>query len=160
MSIAGFEGDVYPRSIVEHDGVTYFLGFSRAGEKQLGVIGPASGFVGTSNDRGVLRGPCSAENAAALRGRLPWLNPTSLGRRTSFGFGDRLGSATPGHIQALRATGGDDRIAPIFAQQSVRENTRTGRTPQQVLDDAQRAVDAAHWDLPWGADADHLKTLE
>ncbi len=73
----------------------------------------------------------------------------------SFGFGDRLGLATPGHIAALRGT----KFAPIFAQQSVRENTRTGRTPQQVVDDAKRAVDAAKWDAPWGADADHLKTV-
>jgi hypothetical protein len=28
------------------------------------------------------------------------------------------------------------------------------------VDDAKRAVDAAGWDSPWGADADHLKTLE
>jgi hypothetical protein len=32
--------------------------------------------------------------------------------------------------------------------------------PQQVMDDAQRAVDTAPWDLPWGADADHLKTVD
>jgi hypothetical protein len=82
------------------------------------------------------------------------LTPLSLS--PSFGFGDRLGLATPGHIAALRGT----NFAPIFAQQSVRENARTGRTPQQVIDDAKRAVDAMHWDLPWGADADHLKTLE
>ncbi|RME37175.1 MAG: hypothetical protein D6793_04615, partial [Thermoflexia bacterium] len=49
-------------------------------------------------------------------------------------------------------------ILPVFAQQSVRENARTGRTPQQVLDDARRAVESAGWDRPWGADADHLKT--
>lgn len=84
------------------------------------------------------------------------LTPFSL--LPSFGFGDRLGLATPGHIAALRATGG--KFAPIFAQQSVRENTRTGRTPQQVLDDAKRAVEFAKWESPWGADADHLKTLE
>jgi hypothetical protein len=82
------------------------------------------------------------------------LTPLSLS--PSFGFGDRLGLATPGHIAALRGT----NFAPIFAQQSVRENARTGRTPQQVIDDAKRAVDAVRWDLPWGADADHLKTLE
>lgn len=76
----------------------------------------------------------------------------------SFGFGDRLGLATPAHIQALRAC--RSRLLPIFAQQSVRENARTGRTPQQVLDDARRAVEAAGWDQPWGADADHLKTLD
>jgi hypothetical protein len=81
---------------------------------------------------------------------------TTLSLTPSFGFGDRLGLATPGHIAALRGT----KFAPIFAQQSVRENTRTGRTPQQVVDDAKRAVDAAKWDAPWGADADHLKTLD
>lgn len=84
------------------------------------------------------------------------LTPLSL--HPSFGFGDRLGLATPGHIAAVRAAGG--KFAPVFAQQSVRENTRTGRTPQQVMDDAKRAVDAAGWDSPWGADADHLKTVD
>src|SRR5512143_2606445 len=77
-----------------------------------------------------------------------------LGLSPSFGFGDRLGLATPGHIAAVRGT----LFAPIFVQQSVRENARTGRTPQQVMDDARRAVEAAHWDAPAGADADHLKT--
>jgi hypothetical protein len=81
---------------------------------------------------------------------------TPLGLSPSFGFGDRLGLATPGHIAAVRGT----KFAPIFAQQSVRENARTGRTPQQVMDDARHALDAAKWDVPWGADADHLKTLE
>ena len=79
-----------------------------------------------------------------------------LGLSPSFGFGDRLGLATPGHIASVKGT----KFAPIFAQQSVRENTRTGRTPQQVMDDAKRAVDAAKWDSAWGADADHLKTVD
>lgn len=49
-------------------------------------------------------------------------------------MGDRLGWATPGHIRAVRDVGG--KIAPIFAQQSIREMNRTGRTAQQVIDDA------------------------
>lgn len=81
---------------------------------------------------------------------------TSLGLSPSFGFGDRLGLATSGHIAAVKGT----KFAPIFAQQSIRENARTGRTPQQVMDDARRAVEAAGWDAPWGADADHLKTVD
>lgn len=83
------------------------------------------------------------------------LSPLSL--TPSFGFGDRLGLATPGHIAAVRAARG--KFAPIFAQQSVRENARTGRTPQQVMDDAKRAVESAKWDFHWGADADHLKSV-
>ena len=79
-----------------------------------------------------------------------------LGLTPSFGFGDRLGLATPGHIAAVTGT----KLAPIFAQQSVRENARTGRTPQQVIDDARRAVEAAGWTGAWGADADHLKTVD
>ena len=79
-----------------------------------------------------------------------------LGLSPSFGFGDRIGLATPGHIAAVKGT----KFAPVFAQQSVRENARTGRTLQRVLDDAKRAVEAAQWDAPWGADADHLKTVD
>ena len=37
--------------------------------------------------------------------------PQTLGLRRSFGFGDRLGLATPGHIDAVRGTS----FAPIFA---------------------------------------------
>jgi hypothetical protein len=81
---------------------------------------------------------------------------SALSLSPSFGFGDRLGLATPGHIAAVHGT----KFAPVFAQQSVRENARTGRTPQQVMDDARRAVDAVGWEGHWGADADHLKTLE
>lgn len=124
-------------------------------ERQLLIVGDTNGFEGETQDEGLL---CSlnAANAAALRQRLNWLNPQALGLKTSAGFGDRLGLATPGHIASVRGTG----VAPIFAQQSVRENARTGRTPQQVLDDAMWDVLAYEWREPWGADADHMKTLE
>ena len=55
------------------------------------------------------------------------LKPAPLGLQPSFGFGDRLGTATPGHLEALRQEGGP--IRGIFAQQSIREMTRTRRTP-------------------------------
>lgn len=84
--------------------------------------------------------------------------PTTLGTAPSFGFGDRLGSASPGHLTALREHGGS--IAGVFAQQSIREMTRTDRSPEDVMRDAVRALDAAGYDQPWGADADHLKTPE
>jgi hypothetical protein len=48
-------------------------------------------------------------------------------------------------------------IAAIFPQQSIREMTRTGRTPQQVMDDAIGGARAAGWLGEMGADADHLK---
>lgn len=84
------------------------------------------------------------------------LTPIPLGLRKSFGFGDRLGLATPGHLAAVRGTG----FAPIFAQQSIREMTRTQRTPEEVMRAAQTALGAAGYAEAWGADADHLKTPE
>jgi hypothetical protein len=98
----------------------------------------------------------SARNAVALRESFAWLGPRTLGVGTSAGLGDRLGLATPGHVRAVRATGGD--LAPIFAQQSIREMERTGRTPRQVMDDATWGVFAEGWRDGFGADADHLKT--
>lgn len=83
---------------------------------------------------------------------------TTLGLQPSFGFGDRIGLATPGHVAALRRAGGG--ILPIFAQQSIREMTRTNRTPVQVMDDALDAAARAGYNGPMGADADHLKTKE
>ena len=83
-----------------------------------------------------------------------------LGCGPSMGFGDRIGLSTPGHIRALRESGLAGKVAPVFAQQSVRENARTGRTPAEVMADARRAVEAAGWSLAWGADADHLKTAQ
>lgn len=84
--------------------------------------------------------------------------PTTLGLQASFGFGDRIGLATEGHIESMRQCG--EGIAPIFAQQSIREMTRTGRSPRKVMEDALDAVTKARWKNPFGADADHLKTPE
>ena len=70
------------------------------------------------------------------------MNPcVPLGLSPSFGFGDRLGLATPGHVAALKHAGGG--ILPIFAQQSIREMTRTRRSPEQVMGDAVRDAQSA-----------------
>jgi hypothetical protein len=82
--------------------------------------------------------------------------PVPLGLQPSFGFGDRLGLATPGHVEAMRRAG--QGIAPIYPQQSIREMTRTNRSPETVMADAVNAAVAAGWTEPFGADADHLKT--
>jgi len=96
--------------------------------------------------------PLTSKNAMILREQLAWLYPSLIGLKTSVGMGDRLGLATPGHIRALRAVGGS--IAPIFAQQSIRENRRTGRNPQQVLDDVTWGMFQEGWRGGAGADAD------
>ncbi len=82
----------------------------------------------------------------------------TLGLAPSFGFGDRIGLATPGHVEAMKRCG--NGIEPIFPQQSIREMKRTKRTAQQVMDDALNGARSAGWEGRIGADADHLKTPE
>ena len=81
---------------------------------------------------------------------------TTLGHQPSFGFGDRIGLATPGHIEAMKRAGAG--MAPIFAQQSIREMTRTSRTPGDVVNAAVCGMEQCGWQSPSGADADHLKS--
>ena len=157
MNTDGWGGlQVYASSVTEYAGTTYALARDAEGRRVLCVRGDATGFEGEP------RGSClvatlSATNAAEMRCRLPWLTPVPLGLATSAGTGDRLGLATPGHIHAVRAVGG---IQPILAQQSMRENARTGRTPQEVVDDACWGILQVGWRDPWGADADHLKSTD
>lgn len=84
------------------------------------------------------------------------MNAVPLGLQASFGYGDRFGLGTPGHVAAQKEAGGD--IAPIFPQQSIREMTRTQRTATTVMGDAVNGIKAGGWTGKFGADADHLKT--
>ena len=164
---------VYPPSITALRGMIFFLG--RQGRtKWLGLLYSSASpdavrFSG--EERGIeldqpltLRlCPTNHANAVALRRTLPFTAPRVLGIRKSIGCGDRLGLATPGHIRALRGTlrqvpSGQAGIAPIFAQQSIREMARTERTPDRVMDDATWGVFQEGWRGGLGADADHLKT--
>jgi hypothetical protein len=153
--------EVVPASRVEASGAEWALVrdgrlIVAAGAASSRVLPDLEGETTGGKDGPVLVGPRSRKNAAALRRHLSWLQPVPLGTRTSAGLGDRLGLATPGHVRAVRAVGGG--IAPVFPQQSIREMTRTGRTPIEVMDDATWGQFAEGWRGPTGADADHLKT--
>lgn len=106
-----------------------------------------------------LTGPLSPANAAAVRATLDHLRPRPIGSAgRSVGTGDRLGLATPGHVRAFQTHGAG--VTPVFAQQSIREMDRLGRSAQEVLDDATFGCVEAGWTGTVGADTDHIKTLE
>ena len=126
--------DVYPRSITGAGGGVLFLG-NRSGRKYVGALSPGSASVGGVDwpaqridfqNRGLVLKTARADSGSAawLRKTLPYLAPRPFGTRLAAGTGDRLGLATPGHVRSVRKT----NMAPIFAQQSVRENERTGRS--------------------------------
>ena len=153
------------RSITAHEGIDYAV--SRQGvERKLVILAGKDdarvkdyeGSQSNVNNKILVMADLSAHNAAVIRAQLSWLNPRLTGLATSAGLGDRLGLATPGHVRAVRDCAG--RILPIFAQQSIREMARTGRTPQQVMDDALWGMLEENWQEGFGADADHLKTID
>ena len=166
-----FGAEIAAASFVEASPAAFALARPAAADAQLLVVAPTNDrlldtFGGQrgefgSGGRTLLRGPLTHANARALRAAWPGLQPQPLGLQTSAGCGDRLGLATPGHVRALRAVSarpGARPVAPIFAQQSIREMTRTHRTPEDVLADATWGAFAEGWAGPVGADADHLKT--
>ncbi|HID09420.1 TPA: hypothetical protein EYP13_04270, partial [Candidatus Micrarchaeota archaeon] len=100
--------------------------------------------------------PLTPENATALMKLFSELKPRRLPQGPSFGFGDRIGLATPGHVRALRGA----RAFPVLAQQSVRENSRTGRSFAEVLADAVFGAFQEGYTDGFAADADHLKSID
>ena len=155
--------DLYPHSLLISNGVEFGLVKTLVGRvlavlapRDFGILDTFEGERSEYEDQNLLIGPLSPYNATALRTQITWLRPQLLGLSTSVGMGDRLGIATPGHIRSMRVTQG--KIAPIFAQQSIREMSRTDRSPQQVMDDATWGIFEEGWQHGIGADADHLKT--
>lgn len=96
-------------------------------------------------------------NRMILNKEFLYTAPTAFGREaTTFGFGDRLGLAAPGQLAALKGT----KVRPVLAQQSLRELSLTGRSYEDVIDAAAWAVFKTGYKDGYGADGDHLKTLE
>ena len=149
-------GCIYPQSIAFSDGTGVCIRRDCL-EKTLVAFGYVRGFDGeslASSPINILVCPLSHTNALLVREMFPFTKPVTLGIATSFGAGDRLGIATPGHIIALKKTG----VRPILAQQSIREMERTNRSPEQVIDCATWGVLQEGFRDGFGSDADHLKT--
>lgn len=157
--------DIYPPSIHQKDEVYYFLGRTD-GTKYLWLLAsdqnssPIEKFTGellmteAEDDFTLKKCPLNHANAEALRQVFEHTRPSLIGLPNSFGLGDRLGIASPGHIRAIRKT----NLKPVLAQQSIRELKRTQREPEEVMDAASWAVFQEGYREGFGADADHLKT--
>ncbi len=96
------------------------------------------------------------QNVKVLFKNYNFLRPKLVGLRNSFGFGDRLGIANVGHLKSLK----EFDFIPVLAQQSIRELNRTNRKPAEVLHAAIYACLITGYTKGFGADADHLKTID
>jgi hypothetical protein len=161
MKVAEYAEDyrIYPRSIIKKDKSFYFLAKIDQ-KKKLVILNKSKNFElfqGRIEELAGFKakiGPLSHYNAEILRKVFPFTAPSALGnKKPSIGLGDRLGIATPGHIEAVK----ESAAMPVFAQQSVRELNLTGRTFKSVLDDVSWAVFQEGYQAGFAADADHLK---
>ena len=154
---------IYPRSFCSKNGSWY--GLVRTSEAaKLAVLGEKSHVL-----KDVFQGNCyhqssslklcdlSRENTECLMELFPYTKPISLQNYPMIiGAGHRLGLATPGYIRAIRKF----QAHPVLAQQSIKRNERTGRNPAQVIQDAAWAVFQENYHEGYGADGDHLKSLQ
>ncbi|HWQ80016.1 MAG TPA: tagaturonate epimerase family protein [Anaerovoracaceae bacterium] len=149
----------YPASYVEC-GEGRLLLCKIAGAKKILAMGKGALFSrlhGSFRSEAIKLCPLSHENRLILNQYLPFTLPSAFGRKTAtFGAGDRLGLATPGHIRSFR----NCSAKPVLAQQSKRELSLTGRDYEKVLDDVCFAVFQEGYRGGFSADGDHLKKPE
>lgn len=146
---------VYPRSFVTHEQVRLLM--VREGlTKKIIAVGEGTLWDELSGevDGQVKECGLTHENRLVLNKYFPYTAPRAFGTEVAtMGLGDRLGLASPGHIQTIR----ERDAKPILAQQSIRELNLTGRDYKQVLDAACYAVFQEGYTGGFGADGDHLK---
>lgn len=149
----------YPNSYTE-EGNTSFVMFKKEGKKYLYVKGTDGLFqdlAGEEREGNVKIVPCDHKNRLVLNRYFDYTKPRAFGNKiTTMGVGDRLGLASPGHINIMRQYA----VKPILAQQSIRELNLTERDINDVLDSASYAVIQEGYTGGFGADGDHLKLEE
>jgi len=169
MRQRGRQVRVYESSVTREHGRLFFV-MRENSELKLVILGPVheGGYLGgfAAEEDGVFEVagesfrykicPCNHQNAESLRRAFRHTSPSVVGLAPAIGVGDRIGLATPAHIRALKGVG----VFPVLAQQSIREMDRTLRTPREVLDDVSWAVFQEGYRGGFGADADHVKTID
>ncbi|GIN72564.1 hypothetical protein J14TS2_30390 [Bacillus sp. J14TS2] len=147
---------IYNQSYVEHDGTRLLMVHDQE-DKWLLAVGEGVVFndlQGTvlTNDKKVC--PLTHENRLVLNRYFDYTVPRAFGTKTAtMGLGDRLGLASPGHIETVH----NRNVKPILAQQSIRELTLLNRTMNDMLDAASFAVFQEGYKDGYGADGDHIK---
>ena len=160
------EIEIYPKSIHQYEDVIFFVAradrqkylylyFEDSSDKVQAKF--EGNLIAMNGQVNYFLKKCrqNSYNRKVLQRLFDFTNPTTLGLVDSFGFGDRLGLANPAHLRSVTGS----KFKPVIAQQSIRELTRTNRTPAEVMDAAVWAVFQEGYHSGFGADADHLKNL-
>ncbi|WP_203247601.1 tagaturonate epimerase family protein [Sporosarcina beigongshangi] len=147
---------VYQKSYTNHENV-HLLMVKVNGEKFILATGSGSIYdelVGADVEGKGKACSLTYENRLVLNRYFPYTAPQAFGTKiATIGLGDRLGLASPGHIETVNGR----NIKPVLAQQSIRELTLTNRSMTDMLDAAAYAVFQEGYTGGYGADGDHIK---
>lgn len=147
---------IYQESYTVHSDV-HLLMVKVNAEKFILATGTGSIYnelAGTSVEGKGKACPLTHENRLVLNRHFPYTAPQAFGTKiATIGLGDRLGLASPGHIETIKGKS----IKPVLAQQSIRELTLTNRSMNDMLDAAAYAVFQEGYTGGYGADGDHIK---
>jgi len=147
---------VYEKSYIESDNV-HLLMIKDDANKVILATGNGKLYddlVGTDIGGKGKACPLTHENRLVLNRYFDYTVPQAFGTEiATIGLGDRLGLASPGHIETILGR----NIKPVLAQQSIRELALTNRTTKDMLDAACFAVFQEGYTGGFGADGDHIK---
>ncbi|MBS4195134.1 tagaturonate epimerase family protein [Lederbergia citri] len=146
---------VYEKSFKDHEHVRLLM-VKTNGNRYIVTVGEGTLFdelQGKNIGNGKVC-PLSHENRLVLNRYFDFTVPRAFGTKiATMGLGDRLGIASPGHIETIKG----HNVKPILAQQSIRELSLTNRTMNDMLDAAAFAVFQEGYEGGYGADGDHIK---
>lgn len=162
--VSGVEGvyidQIYPKSIHQVEDTWVFIQKAPQSDELVAFGSKAKEFKGLEqqvDNTPLVIAKLTFDNGEVLRKLFPFTKPIPvLNKQRSFGLGDRLGLATPGHARVFE----EYDTYPIFAQQSIRELTLTHRTYEDVIDAASFGAFKVGFKRGFGADGDHLKKPE
>ncbi|SFE21462.1 tagaturonate epimerase [Lentibacillus persicus] len=147
---------VYEKSNTKHDNVQMLM-VKLESNKYILAVGSGPLYDELTGEEVIKKGKvCSLthENRLVLNRYFDYTVPRAFGTKVAtIGLGDRLGLASPGHIETVR----DRNVSPVLAQQSIRELSLTNRTMNDILDAAAFAVFQEGYEDGYGADGDHIK---
>ncbi|MBY7142292.1 tagaturonate epimerase family protein [Virgibacillus sp. NKC19-3] len=147
---------VYEQSYTKHDNV-YLLMVKVESDKFILASGNGPLYDALTGEDVGENGkacPLTHENRLVLNRYFDYTVPRAFGTKVAtMGLGDRLGLASPGHIETIRHRD----VKPVLAQQSIRELNLTNRSMNDVLDAAAFAVFQEGYKGGYGADGDHIK---
>lgn len=147
---------VYKNSFRTHEGVSLLM-IKDSSKKFLLAAGSGSLFDELEGEKVTEQGKVcdlTHENRLVLNQYFEFTKPRAFGKEiATIGLGDRLGLASPGHIQTVK----ERNVKPVLAQQSIRELTLTNRSMTDMLDAAAFAVFQEGYEGGYGADGDHIK---